>query len=200
MKSFVFPVRWWNAIQTLTPAEQKEICLIILNYIFENRAPGILFGNAAPVWDGIAKEINYSRKRSLKAAACKKEKEMLKEQEESLSALSKEEKEVIKEKDPIAQAFERDLTAKYPNVARMCIPLTYDEYMKLVRAYPNSLIRHILSRMNSWSNLQTNLSAYRTCLNWLQREKKQIQQQGRWRVYEAELNSQRKILNEQSSY
>jgi len=153
-KLFVFPVRWWRRIETLTTEEQKKILLIILNYIFNHEAPCIQFGNIGNVWVEIAMEITEKQRRALRSAQRTAEKEKVKEQEESLSALSIEEKELKKEKDTTtAQVFNGDLIRKYPNVAKMRVPLSYEEYMKLLKHYPSSLINHVLSCMNKWKGL-----------------------------------------------
>jgi len=196
-KMFVFPVRWWEQIKQLTIEKQKDISLIVLNYVFEHKAPGILYGNDKNVWEEIVKDIASNEKRKKKYANVRLEKESAKEQEESLSALSKEEKEITKEKELKAREFAETLRRKYPRVAAMSIPLTYDEHQKLLQKYPNSLIVHILIRMNAWRDIDKYLSAYRTCCNWLLREKRDIESQGRWAKYAAELKAQLKILKQQ---
>jgi len=193
-RMFNFPLRWWRSIQTLAIEEQKAICFHLVAYIFDHVSPGIQFGDADEVWHTIAKDVANNQRRSKKSAACRLEKEKMKDKEAALSALSDEEKEILKEKDLLAQEFVVKLLAKYPNVARMEATMTYDEYLKILCKWPNSLVKLKLAQMNAWSGLKTKVNAYKTCITWLQVEKKDLEAQGRWNVYEAEIAYQQKEI------
>jgi len=193
-KMFNFPLHWWRSIQQLSIEEQKVFCFNLVAYIFDHISPDIQFDDVNEVWYNIAKEIEKNQKKAQKRASGRLEKEQIIEKEDTLSALSLEEKEIVKEKERCAQQFYLKLQTEYPNVAAMEVSLSFDEYLKLLTKWPLSLIRIILAQMNKWKNLQTQISAYKTCNQWLKGEKKALVEQRRWDKYEEIVGDQKKAV------
>jgi len=193
-KQFVFPLRWWKSIQTLSIEEQKVICFSLVAYIFDHVPPGIQFGEADEVWHTIANDIAKNQRKSQKRASGRLEKEQIIDKEEVLSALSPEEKEIVKEKESRVREFELALRTKYPNVASMQVPLSFDEYLKLLKKWPNSLIKTVMLQMNDWPDIHKNETTYHTCLCWLEKRKKKIIELNRWHPFEVEIQKQKSFV------
>lgn len=61
---------------------------------------------------------------------------------------------------------------RYPRVMRMEQPLTLEQAKKLKEKYDDDLIRKILDDMENWKPLlKKSVSAYRTIINWCNRER-----------------------------
>jgi len=195
-KCFTFVGSWWTLMQKLPREQQATLCLTIVDYVFNHQSPDLQEEPLASIWATIGKDISRKQResynRKMRTSALEKEKP--KEKEAPLSELTPIEKEIQKEKERRAQEFYLKLQTVYPNVAAMEVSLSFDEYLKLLMKWPLSLIRKILAQMNNWKDLQTHISAYKTCNQWLQGEKKTLVDQRRWDKFEVIVDAQQKAV------
>lgn len=84
---------------------------------------------------------------------------------------SKKRKVAPKEKDPEFIAFEAWIKENAPSVARMKEPFSEEQWRELLKTYDLPMVQDMLQRMDNWTKLGNNKSAYRTILNWLNRDK-----------------------------
>ena len=100
-------------------------------------------------------------------------------------------KERLKEKDAAAREFDETKKARYPNVAALTVKMTYDDYLRLLLKWPLELVRQMLAEMNRYQRISEYVDAYRTCIKWLQIEKKRIEKDGRWDIYQKKVEEQK---------
>ena len=97
----------------------------------------------------------------------------------------------VKEKDAAAREFEETLKSRYPNVAALTVKMTYDDYLRLLLRWPIEMVREKLAEMNRYQRISEYVDAYRTCIKWLQIEKKRIEKDGRWDIYQKKVEEQK---------
>ena len=109
----------------------------------------------------------------------------------SAEDLKKREELTQKEKDAAAREFEETLKSRYPNVAALTVKMTYDDYLRLLLRWPIEMVREKLAEMNRYPKISEYVDAYRTCIKWLQIEKKRIEKDGRWDIYQKKVEEQK---------
>lgn len=65
---------------------------------------------------------------------------------------------------------------KYPYVAKMDVPLTYADYIRLQSKYSRIKIHMNLRAMNDWKGLSKRRSAILTLENWCNRDKNEYKE------------------------
>ena len=191
-KGLLFSLRWWKKMSGLKPDDKAELCHAIVAYAFSREDPPIMSAEASAVWSDIFDDIQQRKKRKeRKMTQCQTEKENKTEKEAPLPPLTPEEKEILKEKDAAAREFDETMKARYPNVAALTVKMTYDDYLRLLLKWPLELVRQILAEMNRYQRISEYVDAYRTCIKWLQIEKKRIEKDGRWDIYQKKVEEQK---------
>ena len=69
------------------------------------------------------------------------------------------------------EAFYKGMKKRYPYVAKMEVPLTYDEYLKLLTKYSRIKIHMNLRGMNNWKGLTKRRVAFDTLDDWCMKDK-----------------------------
>ena len=69
------------------------------------------------------------------------------------------------------EAFYKGMKERYPYVAKMEVPLTYDEYLKLLTKYSRIKIHMNLRGMNNWKGLTKRRVAFDTLDDWCMKDK-----------------------------
>ena len=191
-KGLLFSLRWWKKMSGLKPDDKAELCHAIVAYAFSREDPPIMSAEASAVWSDIFDDIQQRKKRKeRKMTQCQTEKENKTEKEAPLPPLTPEEKEILKEKDAAAREFEETMKSRYPNVAALTVKMTYDDYLRLLLRWPIEMVREKLAEMNRYQRISEYVDAYRTCIKWLQIEKKRIEKDGRWDIYQKKVEEQK---------
>ena len=184
--------RWWKKISRLKPDDRAELCYAVVAYAFSREDPRIMSAEASDVWSDIFDDIQRRNKYKRKAVSQQKlEKEKDTEKEAPLPPLTPEEKEILKEKDAAAREFDETMKSRYPNVAALTVKMTYDDYLRLLLRWPIEMVREKLAEMNRYPKISEYVDAYRTCIKWLQIEKKHIEKDGRWDIYQKKVEEQK---------
>ena len=166
--------RWWKKISRLKPDDRAELCYAVVAYAFSREDPRIMSAEASDVWSDIFDDIQRRNKYKRKAVSQQKL-----------------EKEILKEKDAAAREFDETMKARFPNVAALTVKMTYDDYLRLLLKWPLELVRQMLAEMNRYQRISEYVDAYRTCIKWLQIEKKRIEKDGRWDIYQKKVEEQK---------
>lgn len=67
--------------------------------------------------------------------------------------------------------FEKKMKERFPNIMKMEEPLTLEQAKKLKEKYDPDLLLHIMEQMDNYRPLvKKNISAYKTIINWCERE------------------------------
>jgi hypothetical protein len=74
------------------------------------------------------------------------------------------------------KAFDKGMKEKYPYVAKMDVPLTYADYIRLQSKYSRIKIHMNLRAMNDWKGLSKRRSAMLTLENWCNRDKNEYKE------------------------
>lgn len=74
------------------------------------------------------------------------------------------------------KAFDKGMKEKYPYVAKMDVPLTYADYIRLQSKYSRIKIHMNLRAMNDWKGLSKRRSAILTLENWCNRDKNEYKE------------------------
>lgn len=109
---------------------------------------------------GINKENIYNNKEN------NKEKTLLTESEKGADAPTPSNIFEVKEQE----AFYKGMKERYPYVAKMENPLTYDEYLKLLTKYSRIKIHMNLRAMNNWKGLTKRRNAFDTLDDWCMKD------------------------------
>lgn len=69
--------------------------------------------------------------------------------------------------------FQKWISQKAPNVSKLKEPFTLDEYLKLRKKFTRDRVQELILKMHNWKPLlKNNISAYRTILNWAEKDYK----------------------------
>lgn len=74
------------------------------------------------------------------------------------------------------KAFDKGMKENYPYVAKMDVPLTYADYIRLQSKYSRIKIHMNLRAMNDWKGLSKRRSAMLTLENWCNRDKNEYKE------------------------
>ena len=74
-------------------------------------------------------------------------------------------------KNAPSDEFEKKMKERFPNIMKMEQPLTLEQAKKLKERYDADLLLNIMEQMDNWRPLvKKNISAYKTIMNWCDRE------------------------------